>query len=62
MYNTAKILQDDYMEIAKEDSNVIDIENELFTKVATVLRDKYTPIFVTGEYVKAPLNFLVYRL
>jgi hypothetical protein len=36
---------------------VIDIENELFTKVATVLRDKYTPIFVTGEYVKAPAEF-----
>lgn len=36
---------------------MIDIENELFTKVATALRAEYPKIFVTGEYVKAPPSF-----
>lgn len=36
---------------------MIDIENELFTKVATALRAQFPKIFVTGEYVKAPPSF-----
>lgn len=36
---------------------MIDIENELFTKVATALRAQFSGIFVTGEYVKAPSAF-----
>lgn len=36
---------------------MIDIENELFTKVATALRTQFSGIFVTGEYVKAPSSF-----
>lgn len=36
---------------------MIDIENELFTKVATALRAQFSGIFVTGEYVKAPSSF-----
>lgn len=36
---------------------MIDIENELFTMVATALRAQYPKIFVTGEYVKAPPSF-----
>jgi len=36
---------------------VIDIENELFTKIATALREEFSSIFVTGETVKAPASF-----
>lgn len=36
---------------------MIDIESELFTKVASALRERFTGIFVTGEYVKAPPAF-----
>lgn len=36
---------------------MIDIESELFTKVATALREKYSTIYVTGEYVKSPPSF-----
>ena len=36
---------------------MIDIEHELFTKVATALRAQFSGIFVTGEYVKAPSSF-----
>lgn len=36
---------------------MIDIENEVFTLVATALRAAYSKIFVTGEYVKAPSSF-----
>ena len=37
--------------------SIIDVENELFTMVATALRAEYPKIFVTGEYVKAPPSF-----
>lgn len=36
---------------------MIDIENELFTKIATALRTQFSGIFVTGEYVAAPPSF-----
>lgn len=36
---------------------MIDIENELFSDLAAILRAEYTGIFVTGEYVKAPPVF-----
>lgn len=36
---------------------MIDIENELFTKIATALREEFSSIFVTGETVKAPASF-----
>ena len=36
---------------------MIDIENELFTKIATVLRNKYSGIYVTGDYVAQPPKF-----
>lgn len=36
---------------------MIDIENEIFTKIATALREKYDGIFVTGEYVQSPSSF-----
>lgn len=36
---------------------MVDIENELFTKVAAVLREKYSGIYVTGEYLNAPSSF-----
>lgn len=36
---------------------MIDIENELFTIIATALREAYTGIFVTGEYVRQPPKF-----
>lgn len=36
---------------------MIDIENELFTKIATALRAEYSGIFVTGEYLNAPSRF-----
>lgn len=36
---------------------MIDIENELFTILATKLRSEYNKIFVTGEYVAAPPTF-----
>lgn len=36
---------------------MIQIENELFTEIATSLRNKFDGIYVTGEYVKAPAKF-----
>ena len=36
---------------------MIDIENELFTLIATELRATYDGIFVSGEYVSQPSRF-----
>ena len=36
---------------------MIDIENELFTKIATALRAEFSGIYVVGEYVNAPSKF-----
>ena len=36
---------------------MIDIENDIFNAVATVVRDKYPDIYMVGEYVKTPLKF-----
>lgn len=36
---------------------MIDVENEIFTSVASVLRESYEDIFITGEYVKSPPSF-----
>lgn len=36
---------------------MIDVENEIFTTVATDLRAKYSTIFVTGEIINAPSSF-----
>lgn len=36
---------------------MIDIENELFSAVSTVLRKKYPKLYLTGEYVRSPSSF-----
>lgn len=36
---------------------MIDAENEIFTIVATSLRDAYPGLYVTGEYVREPAKF-----
>ncbi len=36
---------------------MIDIENEIFTKIATSLRAEFQPINVYGEMVKSPAEF-----
>ena len=36
---------------------MIDIENELFTKISTRIRAEYNPVSVYGEYVRAPSVF-----
>lgn len=36
---------------------MIDIESVVFAKVSAELRAKFSNIFVTGEYVKAPTKF-----
>mgnify|MGYP004604499913 FL=1 len=36
---------------------MIDIENEVFTRLAKPLRGRYPGIFVSGEYVRAPAAF-----
>ena len=36
---------------------MIDIENELFTQIATALRTAFSGIYVVGEYVNAPSKF-----
>lgn len=36
---------------------MIDLENDIFTAVATALRTAHSGIFVTGEYVDAPPSF-----
>lgn len=34
-----------------------DCENEVYTRIATVLREKFPGINLSGEYVKAPSSF-----
>lgn len=36
---------------------MIDCENEVYTRVATVLREKFSGIDIAGDYVKAPSSF-----
>jgi hypothetical protein len=36
---------------------MIDCENEVYTRVAKMLREKFPGINITGEYVKAPSSF-----
>ena len=36
---------------------MIDIENEVFTRAATPVWEKYPNAFVSGEYVKTPPSF-----
>ena len=36
---------------------MIDIENELFDRIATRLRSEFDPISVYGEFVKSPVEF-----
>lgn len=36
---------------------MIDCENEVYTRIARVLREKFPGINITGEYVKAPSSF-----
>lgn len=36
---------------------MIDHQNEIFTKVATAVREKHTGATVTGEYTRRPSNF-----
>ena len=36
---------------------MIDCENEVFTRIATVLRSSFTGINITSEYVNAPSSF-----
>ena len=36
---------------------MIDVESAIFTEIATALRDTFTGIFVSGEYVQQPSQF-----
>ena len=36
---------------------MIDIENEVFNRVATRVREQFPGIFMTGEYVSSPSSF-----
>ena len=36
---------------------MIDIENEVFNRVATRVREQFPDIFMTGEYVNSPPSF-----
>ena len=36
---------------------MIDVENEIFSEILTVVRAAYPDIFMTGEYVKSPSSF-----
>ncbi len=36
---------------------MIDVENEVFNRIATKLREQFDPISVYGEYVKSPAVF-----
>ena len=36
---------------------MIDCENEVYTRIARVLREKFPGINIAGEYVKAPSSF-----
>lgn len=38
-------------------SFIIDLETEIFSEVAKKVREKFSNIFVTGEYVKSPPSF-----
>ena len=41
---------------------MIDIENEVFNRVATRVREQFPDIFMVGEYVKSPPSFPVASL
>lgn len=36
---------------------MIDVESKIYTPIAVALRDAFSGVFVTGEYVKAPSSF-----
>ena len=36
---------------------MIDVENDIFNSVATIVREKYPAIYMVGEYVKTPPKF-----
>ncbi len=36
---------------------MIDVETEIFSTVATAVREEYPKIYMTGEYVKSPSSF-----
>lgn len=36
---------------------MIDCENEVYTRIATVLRERFPGINIAGEYVKSPAGF-----
>ena len=36
---------------------MINVENEIYTIVATALREQFPGVFVSGEYVTAPASF-----
>lgn len=36
---------------------MIDVESKVYTPIAVALRDAFSGIFVSGEYVKAPSSF-----
>ena len=36
---------------------MIDIETEIFNSISVKVREKYSQIFLTGEYVKSPPSF-----
>ena len=36
---------------------MIDVESKVYTPIAVALRDTFSGIFVSGEYVKAPSSF-----
>lgn len=36
---------------------MIDIENEVFSRIATVLREQFSGVFVTSEYTPTPAAF-----
>lgn len=38
-------------------SALIDVENEVYTRIAAPLRQQFSNINITGEYVKAPASF-----
>jgi hypothetical protein len=42
---------------SEEGVRMIDIENVIFNRVATKVRDEYPDIYMTGEYVKSPSSF-----
>lgn len=38
---------------------MIDIENQIYTPIAKALRNKFSGIIVSGEYINAPPDFLM---